>query len=201
MESDENGPRREGVELRSAQIAGVDFAERVIEIIAVPYSQETVVEYRGEVLRELVEPGAFDGIEKTEWHVTANREHNYERTFGKVIGYRSGDPRGLISLLKVSETPLGDETLQLAADGVLKPSVGMVVRRGDQIIRNGLRRIKKAFLDHIALVPNPAYMGADVLAVRQGQRALMQEQPAPATPNLDEVLNDPIIAAALEGRR
>ena len=132
MESDENGPRREGVELRSAQIAGVDFAERVIEIIAVPYGQETVVEYRGEVLRELVEPGgfdalnpspepndsAFDGIEKTEWHVTANREHNYERTFGKVIGYRSGDPRGLISLLKVSETPLGDETLQLAADGL-----------------------------------------------------------------------------------
>ena len=38
MASDEKGPRREGVELRSASIVGVDFAERIIELIAVPYN-------------------------------------------------------------------------------------------------------------------------------------------------------------------
>jgi hypothetical protein len=44
-------------------------------------------------------------------------------------------------------------------------------------------RIRKAWLGHIALVPEPAYEGARVLAVRgKGERA------APtATPNLDSL--------------
>jgi HK97 family phage prohead protease len=192
------GPRREGVETRAASVVDVDFSERIIEVIAVPYDQETVVSYRGEMMRESVAPGAFAGIEGRGDHVTANREHNYERSFGKVVGYRE-DPRGLVAQIRASETPLGDETLRLAADGVLKASVGMVVRRSDQIIRGGLRRIKRAFLDHLAMVPNPAYAGADVLAVRQEQQE--PEQPAPSTPNLDGFLQDPVIAAALEGRR
>lgn len=202
MDSDQkNGPRREGVELRSAAIVGVDFKERTIEVLAVPYDQEAVVPYRGEPVRESFAPGSFAGIEGRDDHVTANREHNYERTFGRVVGYRSDDPRGLIATIKVSQTPLGDETLRLADDKVLKPSVGFVVRRADQIVRDGARRIKRAFLDHIAMVPNPAYLGADVLAVRQEQFGADQEQPGPATPNLDEVLNDPVILSVLEGRR
>lgn len=198
-ERPEDGPRREGVETRAATVARVDFAERIIEVIAVPYDEETVVNYRGETVRESVAPGAFDGIESRGDHVTANREHNYERSFGKVVGYRTDDPRGLVVQIRASATPLGDETLQLAADGVLKASVGMVVRRSDQIIRAGLRRIKRAFLDHVAMVPNPAYVGADVLAVRQDQP--QQERPAPATPVLDEFLSDPVILSALEGQR
>lgn len=194
----DNGPRREGVETRAAAVVGVDFTERIIEVIAVPYDQETVVSYRGEMMRESVAPGAFAGIESRGDHVTANREHNYERSFGKVIGYRHDNPRGLVTQIRASDTPLGDETLRLAADGVLKASVGMVVRRSDQVIRNGLRRVKRAFLDHIAMVPNPAYLGADVLAVRQEQQE--PEQPAPATPRLDAILRDPVVAAALDKR-
>lgn len=198
---EDHGPRREGVETRSATVTNVDFTERVIEVIAIPYDQETVVPYRGEMIRESVAPGAFDGIGGRDEHVTANREHNYERSFGKVVGYRTDDPRGLIARIKASATPLGDETLQLAADGVLRASVGMVVRRSDQIVRDGLRRIKRAFLDHLSMVPNPAYPGAEVLAVRQGQQDEAQGQPAPPTPNLDGILADPVIAALLEGRR
>lgn len=197
---EDNGPRREGVETRAATVAGVDFAERVIEVIAVPYDEETAIVYRGEPMLESVAPGAFDGIEGRGDHVTANREHNHERSFGRVIGYRTDDPRGLVARIKVSSTPLGDETLRLASDGVLKASVGMVVRRRDQIVRNGLRRIKRAFLDHLSMVPNPAYQGADVLAVRQERAHQAQEQPAPPTPNLDAILSDPVIAAALAER-
>jgi HK97 family phage prohead protease len=174
------------VEIRSAVVQGVDFAERVIELIVVPYDEETVIEYRGKVLRESVAPGAFLGIEDRGDHVTANREHDYARTFGKAVDYRHDNPVGLIARVKVSETPLGDETLRLADDGVLKGSVGMVVRRSDQVIKDGLRRIKRGFLDHIALVPNPAYRGAGVLAVRQGQQ--VAEVVAPPTPNLDAIL-------------
>lgn len=183
---DPNGPRREGVEWRSATVTNVDFAERIIELMVIPYGEETVVEYRGRTLREIVEPGAFLGIEARDDHVTANREHNYERTFGKAVEYRHDNPAGLIASVRVSETALGDETLRLADDRVLKGSAGMVVRRSDQVIKDGLRRIKRAFLDHIALVPNPAYRGTGVLAVRQGQP--VDEGVAPPTPNLDAIL-------------
>lgn len=182
-----NGPRREGVEIRSAQVSNVDFAERMIELIVIPYGEETPkAEYQGRLVTEIVEPGAFHGIETRDDHVTANREHDYGRTFGKVVEYRHDNPVGLVARIRVSETPLGDETLQLAADGVLKGSAGMVVRRRDQIVRNGYRRVKRAFLDHVALVPNPAYRGTGVLAVRQGQQ--VAEEVAPPTPNLDAIL-------------
>jgi len=181
---------KEPVEVRSATITGVDFEERIIQVIAVPYDQEAVVPYGGQMLVETVAPGAFDGIETREEHVTANRDHNYERTFGMVRSYRSNDPVGLITDLHVSNTPLGDETLRLAADGVPKASVGMLVRRSDQVVKKGFRRIKRAFLDHVSLVPNPAYRGAGVLAVRQEQGLPAEDvnTPLAPTPNLDKVM-------------
>jgi HK97 family phage prohead protease len=184
--SESQVPRREPVEFRSAQVAGVDFADRTIELIFVPYDEETVVPWRDGVIRESIAPGAFDGIQTRNDHVTANRDHDYTRTIGKAIDYSPADPRGLVGKVKVSDTPLGDETLRLAADGVLKASVGMVVRRSDQVVRNGLRRIKRAFLDHIALVPNPAYRGASVLSVRSDFGASSEAKP---TPNLDAILD------------
>lgn len=189
--SQEQLPARGPIEFRTAQIASVDFEERVIELIAAPYNEETDGVVRGpdgKLLRELIEAGAFEGIETRNDHVTVNRDHDYGRTVGKAIEYRHDDPRGLIARLKVSNTPLGDETLQLAADGVLKASVGMAVRRHDQSIRNGLRRIKRAFLDHIALVPNPAYRGASVLAVRQSETETRAQADEAATPNLDAII-------------
>lgn len=177
---------RPPVELRKAVVAAADIDERIIELIAVPYNEETKVEYRGLLLKESVAPGAFNGIETRTDHVTVNRDHDYQRTIGLATAYSTKDPRGLVASLRISNTPLGDETLQLAKDGVLKASVGMMVWRSDQIIKDGTRRIKKAFLDHIALLPNAAYKGADILAVRQEQPAV-DEGPMPATPNLDLV--------------
>lgn len=167
-------PRDVPIEFRSASIVTdtVDFAERTIEIIVVPYEQETagpVLGPDGRLRPELVERGAFDGIERSGADVTVNRDHDHTRTVGKVVEYRTDDPEGFVAKIFVSKTPLGDETLQLAADRVLKASVGQLVRRSDQVVRNGVRRIRRAFVDHIALLPNPAYTGAKVLAVRQEQ--------------------------------
>jgi HK97 family phage prohead protease len=181
---------KEPVEIRSATLANVDFEDRIIQVVAVPYDQEAAVPYGGQMVVETVAPGAFDGIETRDEHVSANRDHNYERTFGKVLSYRSDDPAGLIANIYVSDTPLGNETLRLAADGVLKASVGMLVRRSDQVVKKGFRRIKRAFLDHVSLVPNPAYRGAGVLAVRQEQGLPVEDEGAPLapTPNLDKVM-------------
>lgn len=185
-ELETNGPRREGVEIRSARIQAVDFAQRLIDMLVIPYGQASdKAEYQGRLVTEVIAPGAFQGVETRNDHVTANREHDYGRTFGKVVEYSHDNPAGLVARVKVSETPLGDETLQLASDGVLKASAGMVVRRRDRIIRNGVHTVKRAFLDHVALVPNPAYRGTDVLAVRQGQQ--VGEVVDPPTPRLDAI--------------
>lgn len=194
--TEDNGPRRDPLELRyQASVDGVDFEQRIIDVIAVPYGQEAVVEYRGEVVREVVEAGAFDGIESRNDPIPANREHNRGETFGKVIAADPNDPRGLRLSIRASRTPKGDDALQLAADGILRASVGMRVRPRDQILRNGLRRIRRAFLDHISLVESPAYDGAAVLAVRDQDET--QGQPAAPTPVLDGFLADPVIAAVL----
>jgi hypothetical protein len=59
--------------------------------------------------------------------------------------------------------------------------------------RSRTRRILRAFVDHVAFVEDPAYVGAEVLAVRAGQSGLVaaDQMPLPETPNLDEWLNDP----------
>jgi HK97 family phage prohead protease len=179
------------VEHRAAEVESVDEEQRVITFIAVPYGQETIVADRdGSPLGEVVERGAFNGIEtrSPDNPITINREHDYARTVGKAIAFNTDDPRGLIVDAHISRTALGDETLQLAKDGVLRASVGMAFRRSDAPIRpraqgHALRTIKRAFLDHVALLPNPAYTGATVLAVRE-----QEESHSVPTPNLDAVL-------------
>lgn len=177
------------VEIRAAAVVDdVDFANREITFIAVPYNETAFVEYRGQILEEHVEPGAFAGIELSSGDVTVNRDHDPRRVVGIVTSYDTLDERGLVTTVKVSKTPLGDETLALAADKILKASVGMLVRRSDQVIRNGKRAIKRAYLDHIGMLPNPAYKGAAVLAVRQAQSADPVVADDPVTPNMDAVL-------------
>lgn len=183
---------RAPVEWRTATVADVRFAERMIDLIVVPYNEETIVEYRGKLVTESVLPGAFDGIEGRPGRVTVNRDHDYTRTVGITRAFQPGMAQGLGATVRISGTQLGDEALELAYDGALGVSVGMAVKQSDQrwSQNNTRRHIVKAFVDHIALVPNPAYVGADVLAVRS---TAPQADDAdlwipPATPMLDAVL-------------
>lgn len=173
-------------------VADVRFADRIIDLIVVPYNEETVVEYRGKLVMESVLPGAFDGVETRPGRVTVNRDHKVERSVGLARSLTPSAAEGLIASVKISKTPLGDETLELAADDVLQPSIGMAVRPADQrwSAGNAKRQIVRAFLDHIGFVPQQAYLGAKVLAVRSAtpEEADQQLWTPPATPHLDEVL-------------
>ena len=174
------------VEHRAAEVADVDYAERVVTFIAVPWDQETVVPGPGGTpIREVFERGAFDGIETRhpDNPVTINRDHDPKRVVGKAVSFDPTDERGLIVKAHISRTPLGDETLQLADDRVLRASIGFSARRSDAPLIAGLRRVRRAFLDHVGLLPDPAYIGSLVLDVRQDA----QGEPA-VTPNLDAVL-------------
>ena len=171
------------VEFRSSNVANVNFAKRIIDVIAVPYEEEAAVEYRGEMWRELFLRGSFDGIEKQPNRVRANRDHDRARTVGKVVKFSPSRSEGLVAAVRIVQTALGDETLALADEDCLGASVGFAVRGSGQELdrRTKTRRIESALLDHLAFVPDPAYISAGVLSVRRSGA------PAP-TPALDELV-------------
>jgi HK97 family phage prohead protease len=176
------------VELRSANVAGVNFAQRLIEVIAVPWEQEAAVEYRGEMWLERFIRGAFDGVEKRAGRVRVNRDHDGRRTVGKVASFYPSRDEGLVASVRIANTPLGDETLALADEDCLGASVGFAVRGSDQDLDRQTRKraIRRAFMDHLSFVPDPAYEGAGVLSVRTATPQASDLQPL-VTPELDEV--------------
>jgi len=172
------------IEFRKAHTGAVDFVHRTIEVRVMPYNEEVEVEAGGKLVRERVDPGALKDIDPQSRRITVNRDHDYGRTIGRVTELRE-EPAGAVGVMKISNTPLGDETLQLADDRVLGASVAMAVARSGMEVRNGLRRIFRIdMLDHVALLPNPAYAGAEVLDVREA--APPQDL---AMPNLEDVLS------------
>ena len=190
------------LELRYAgvQVDGVNFDERVITVIAVPYEQPTQVEYRSELWSEVFERGALDDVASAPHRVRANRDHNKSRTVGKAVQFYPERPEGLVAEIRIAQTPLGDETLALAAEDCLSCSIGFGVRASDQLLdrRSMTRRIKKAYLDHISFVESPAYDGAAVLSVRDNSGGDAATLAPLSTPNLDEFTADPILRWAAE---
>lgn len=186
--------------LRNSELAEVNTRQRLIDIITVPWNQETEVPWRGEVWNEVFRRGAFDGLENHAGRVPANRQHVKTAVVGKAISVDPYSDVGLVTTLQIGRTPLGDETLALAEEDMLSPSAGFYIKEpGDVRLnkRTKLREVVRAFLDHIALVDSPAYVGAQVLAVREEQSGLtVAETPLPATPVLDDVMNSDVLAWA-----
>jgi phage head maturation protease len=177
------------VEFRSSNVAGVNFKNRIIDLIAVPYDEEAPVEYRGEMWKESFLRGSFDGIEKRPNRVRANRDHERTRTVGKVAAFHPSRAEGLVAEVRIAKTLLGDETLALADEDCLGASVGFAVRGSDQELNRRARSrvIKRAFVDHLAFVSDPAYLGAEVLSVRNAsQSPAAADLPKLVTPDLDE---------------
>jgi HK97 family phage prohead protease len=177
------------VEFRSTTEMAVDFAERTIELLAMPYNADAAVMVHGRPVLESCAPGAFDGCERRANRVKVNRDHDRTRTIGRAVALHPSRSDGLVAELRIARTPLGDETLALAADESLEASVGFAVMRGGEqwLEQRSRRRLTRCFVDHIAMVPEGAYE-SQVLAVRADDHRL---KPAPRvlTPNLDEVLS------------
>ncbi|AAN01971.1 gp39 [Mycobacterium phage Corndog] len=197
---------RPSVETRSetVQLDNVDFGQRIITVLAVPYEQPTQVMYRSEMWSEVFTRSAFNGIESQNRKIPATAaleipapNHDGGRLVGKVISSNPYHEAGLICEVKVSRTDYGDETLELARDDALSASIGFLVKnpKFDQDLDRytKTRRVNRAFLDHLAFVGQPAYEGARVLAMRGEDRLLEPETPLSPTPRLDEFLNDPIL--------
>ena len=96
----------------------------------------------------------------------------------------------------MTNTVLGQETLELVNDGMLGASAGFLpgwdAEAGafmEEWPTPSYRRLNKVWLHHIALTPEPAYEWAQVLAVREkGNGALVGVSTERSeTPNLDLV--------------
>ena len=91
--------------------------------------------------------------------------------------------------MRIFKTPLGEETLTLCDEGGLDASAGFsLLRRDDGRIwddaevweRNrSVRRLNRIRLDHLALVPNPAYPDARTLSVRTNAHDVGRCDPEP----------------------
>jgi HK97 family phage prohead protease len=186
---------RPPIEFRDAPVVGVNFDQRTVELVVVPYEEEAVIEYRGELWKETFLRGAFDGVEQRTDRIPANRDHDHTRLTGRAVALHPSRIEGLVGEVRMADTPLGNETLELAHDDMVSGSAGFGVRGSDQILNRNVsdglpkRQIVRAFLDHIAFVAAPAYAGARVLAVRdEEQPRSAADLPQLITPNLDEVL-------------
>jgi HK97 family phage prohead protease len=170
------------IELRAVPIRGVDYPERLIDLLAVPWDEWSPVEYQGRMIEECFEAGAFGAVEKRVGRARfqVNVDHDPQRWVGRVLALHPQDTAGLRAELQIRRTAEGDQVLVDAADGMLAGSVGFGVLPTDQRWETrDRRRIVKAYLDHIALTPTPAYQGSEVIAVRSSSST---------TPNLDRIL-------------
>jgi phage head maturation protease len=189
------------IEIRSTagtEVGDVNWKDRIITVLAVPYEEPAPIVYRGQEWSELFSRSAFDGIEKRPTRVRVNREHKKGDTVGKAVAFDPSETRGLVAELKIAKTLRGDETLALADDDCLGPSIGFgLLRQSDQVFdrRSMQRRINTAWIDHIGMVEDPAYTGAGVLGVRNGSDVDLRSPLE--TPILDDFLSDPVIRRAL----
>jgi HK97 family phage prohead protease len=186
--------KRPVLELRNATLAEVRFPDRTITLLAVPYERPTPADkpviFRGEMFSETFARGAFAGIEERTEKIRVNREHRKGDTIGKVTRF-DDTAEGLVAEIRVVPSPKGDEVLALASEDMVSPSIGFRVRPSDQEINRRsappTRYIRRAFIDHIALVEDPAYDSAEVLSVRGADEFVNAAHLPPlVTPAVDE---------------
>jgi HK97 family phage prohead protease len=193
LEGPENGAERATgpLRFRSGTQLGVNFPERLIEVVVSPYEEPALVEYRGRMVSETIARGAYNGIQRRAGsnRVRANRDHDITRSVGWISRFEPNREDGLVAEIKVSKTQLGDETLELCEDGVLGISAGYrpkePARESERWESRSRVRILKAYLGHVAFTADPAYEGAKVLSVRSADDVVEGE--VVATPNLDVV--------------
>jgi len=166
---------------RSFEIRETNQETREVSGIAVPYNDTIDI---GGGWSERFEKGAVD----LNADVKLFRDHN--EIIGSVTKM-SEDDAGLTITAKISETQLGNDTLQLVKDGAIRSfSVGFIPVIDEKKEKTIIR--KKVNLKEVSLVAFPAYDNAAVLAVRNetNQEEISMENTTPDyTSAIEEVRN------------
>jgi hypothetical protein len=166
---------------RSFEIRATDTEKREVSGLAVPYNQTIDI---GGGWSERFEKGSVD--------LTANVKlfRDHEDIIGVVTEMEESD-EGLLIRAKISETVLGNETLNLVKDGAIRSfSVGFIPVTDEKKDKTIIR--KKVNLKEVSLVAFPAYDKAEVLSVREetNQEEISMENTTPDyTSAIEEVRN------------
>lgn len=144
------------MENRSFEIRTTDMEKREVSGMAVPYNDTIDI---GGGWSERFESGAVN----LDADVKLFRDH--KEIIGKVTELRDEED-GLWITAKVSDTALGNETLELVKDGAIRSfSVGFVPVTDEKLNKTIIR--KKVDLKEVSLVAFPAYTAASVTEVRE----------------------------------
>lgn len=203
-----DAPPTSEVHVRStAEVADVRFADRIIELLVMPYNREAVVPEsfsNPRLIREVCMPGAFAGLQTRANRIKLFREHDRTSPLGKGVTFHPNAAEGLIGEFRIPKTPAGDDALELASEGVLDASAGFQIKKPSDASwheRRTLRRLHTVWLHHVALTADPAYEDARVLAVRAAD-ATTAASPAAAvavaTPLLAELREAELLARAAD---
>jgi HK97 family phage prohead protease len=196
----------DGLEIRAAQVVEVFAPKRMLELIVMPYETEADVVYEGRMIREICTRGAFGSVQERTRRIIVNRDHDLNRICGKVVALHPSREEGLVAEVKIlKQAAEGDATLEAVEEGMLDASAGFALLRQD----NGrgpvypdaetweqhgtLRRLNRLHLHHVALTPDPAYVDARVLAVRNAATIATG-----TTPNRDRLRYDHYAALAAD---
>jgi hypothetical protein len=156
------------------EAAAADLAGRTIGGIAVPWNVPGRVS-SGETV--IFHPGSLDAGARP----VALRDHDRSRVVGRVE-MAADTGAQMTASTRISRTPLGDETLTLAADGDLMFSVGADPTRYDYD-EQGRLHVYAAEWNELTLLPLGAYAGAVVTQVAAAQP---EGETMPATPTLTD---------------
>ena len=141
---------------RSFEIRATDTEKREVSGVAVPFNETIDI---GGGWSERFEKGAVD----LNSDVKLFRDH--KDIIGRVTEMQESD-EGLVIRAKISETVLGNETLNLVKDGAIKSfSVGFIPVVDEKKEKTIVR--KKVDLKEVSLVAFPAYENASVTEVRE----------------------------------
>jgi phage head maturation protease len=202
------------IEFRSAEVADVNYKQRLIELIVMPYEQPTRIYTPERSFEEVVSRGAFDGVEKRTSQIKVNLDHErgVSNTVGRTVALHPSRTDGLVAEVKIFKAhPFGDLTLEQADERSLgasagfrlleDPATGKVKPDAEVWEGRDSRRLNHLFLHHIAMTPEPAYAGAEVLSVRAAVTP-QELVGARATPNLDRLEIDRLkrLCADLDSR-
>ena len=141
----------------------------------VPYNELATVNDGDGPYQETFLPGAFDSQTKAASRIKAFLNFRHRQGISDMIGHATkieDRADGLHGELRVLENPDGDKALQLVEAGMLDRLSIEFAPIKDRVVDGVTQRVK-ARLVGVALVPEGAYAGAQVLAVRE-------EEPDPA---------------------
>lgn len=170
---------------------------RTLEARLVPYNEVATVDDGAGAYQEMFLPGAFNAQMRAAHRIKAFLNFRHGQTLQDQIGHATrieDRDDGLHGELRVLENADGDKALQLLAAGMLdRLSIEFQPVR-QKVVGGVLQRISARLLG-VALVPEGAYMGAEVLAVRE---AAETESVVEAPPPLDDELRTRLEALGID---